>query len=78
MSLADALKEHAPTVKGPTCTVCKLMDNLDPADVATLKEALASPLYTHAGISRALKAEGHLIGAETVSRHRKGDCLGTR
>ena len=78
MSLADALKEHAPTVKGPTCTVCKLMANLDPADRKVLAEALADPSYTHAGISRALKAEGHHISSETVSRHRKGDCLGTR
>lgn len=76
MSLADALKEHAVTVKGPRCTVCSLLDDLEPTDAKILSEALADHAYTHNGISRALRAEGHNITASTLSRHRKGECAG--
>lgn len=76
MSLADALAQHARTLKGPRCTVCQLLKTLDAVDAKILREALADPSFTHNGIARALRAEGHQVGAGTLSRHRKGECLG--
>lgn len=76
MSLADALKTHAPTRKGPMCTVCSLLGQLDKGDRKALDGALADISYTHNGISRALRAEGHNVASQAVSRHRKGECAG--
>lgn len=78
MSLADALKKHAVTVKGPSCRICAVLSTLDKADAVVLNEALADPTYTHAGIMRALRTEGHQVSDSAVARHRKGECLGTR
>lgn len=78
MSLAQALAAESGR-PGPICTVATLLAALPPEDAATLTEALASPLYTSAKIERALRAEGHRIAAQTLGRHRKGECAcGTR
>lgn len=76
MSLADALREHAVTIKGPSCTVCALLKTLDKTDAKILNEALFDPSYTHTGIARALRAEGHNVSSSSLSRHRKGECAG--
>lgn len=76
MTLAAALEQHKPTRKGPRCTMCDLMDTLDKRDIAALTAALADETFTHAAISRALRAEGHKVSAITVGRHRKGECSG--
>lgn len=76
MTLAAALQQHKPTRKGPRCTMCELASELDKRDHAALTAALADESFTHAAISRALKAEGHRISPITVGRHRKGECAG--
>ena len=76
MNLAASLAKHAPTLKGPRCTVCQLLSDLDDANAAVLHAALADANYTHNGIARALRAEGYQVGAGTISRHRKGECVG--
>lgn len=76
MSLAAALEQHRVTRKGPRCTMCDLLDRLDKRDRDALRAALDDACYTHAAISRALRAEGHPIGSLTVARHRKGECAG--
>ena len=76
MTLAAALEQHKPTRKGPRCTMCDLMDILDKRDSTALAAALADETFTHAAISRALRAEGHKVSAITVGRHRKGECSG--
>lgn len=76
MSLADALEQNHVTRKGPCCTLCSLLESLDKADARVLANALSDASYTHNGISRALRAEGHNILPATVSRHRKGECAG--
>ena len=78
MSLAQALAAQV-SKPGPPCTVAVLIEQLPPEDVTVLTDALASPLWTNAKIARALKAEGHGIAAQTLGRHRKGECAcGTR
>jgi repressor of nif and glnA expression len=45
-------------------------------DLDVLKEALESPGFTSRQIASALEAEGYEIRMRSVSRHRRGDCLG--
>lgn len=76
MNLAASLAAHGRTLKGPRCTVCHLLSDLDDGNAKVLRDALADPNYTHNGIARALRAEGYQVGASTISRHRKGECVG--
>ena len=76
VTLANALAQHGHTLKGPRCSVCSLLARIDPTDGKILREALADSSYTHNGIARALRAEGYNVSASTLSRHRKGECLG--
>ena len=73
MSLASALAASQVT-PGPRCTVCTVFDKLSKDDAEALREALADATFTGAGISRALKSEGHNISGSSVMRHRKGEC----
>lgn len=76
MSLSTALdKEREQGInKGPTCTVCELLRTLDADDLAALTDALDDASLAHTQIYRALRAEGYTIKANTVSRHRRGEC----
>ena len=79
MNLADALA-HERTVgirKGPGCTLCHLLTDLDATNSAALAAALEDEDFTHAGIARALRESGHHMSAMTVSRHRRKECRGT-
>ena len=76
MTLSAALAANRKLVKGPTCTICTLMSGLPADDAAALQQAFNDFGFTSAAISRALKAEGHEIHANTVIRHRKGECKG--
>ena len=76
MTLAAALEQAKPTRKGPRCTMCDLVDRLDKRDRDALLAALADESFTHAAISRALRAEGYRRSPLTVARHRKGECAG--
>ena len=76
MSLSDALTAHRKTLKGPVCTVCTLIAGLSADDATALQEALDDVSFTSAGITRALRAEGHDVSAHTLLRHRKKECRG--
>jgi alpha-glucuronidase len=54
--------------------LCQAIPTLDKADREGLLASLSDPAMTAAGISRALRAEGYTIKANTVSRHRRGEC----
>lgn len=73
MSLLQEI-EAVGSARGPVCGVAMMMDDLDPADRADLETAFASVRYRGAAISKALAARGIKIAAETIQRHRRGDC----
>lgn len=75
MSLADSLAREASTSKGPRCSICQLVDNLEPSDQDTLLAAFADARFTGAAITRALRSEGHSVSAQMITRHRKGECV---
>lgn len=76
MPLLDTLTaEKAASRKGPLCGIAVLLDRLDKADRAALLQFLADrDTVTTAVIHRALAAEGHRVGKNTIERHRRGDC----
>jgi hypothetical protein len=76
MSLATALEaEKAAARKGPPCGMSVLLARLDKADATTLVAYLADrDNVTTAVIHRALLAEGHQLGKNTIERHRRGEC----
>ena len=75
MALSDALKAETIKKPGPVCTVCILLTTLAKDDAGALSSALSDFAVTSAAISRALLSEGHRVAANTLSRHRRGDCL---
>lgn len=78
MGLADALRSEQDRgiQKGPRCSVCALYLTLDAADASALDEAMLDKAVATSVIARALKSEGHQIGASTLGRHRNGECRG--
>lgn len=74
-SILEAIAaEQAAFTKGPTCSVGQLLDALPDDERDAVASALADPAHPYTVLSRALGKAGHKIGAETIRRHRKGDC----
>lgn len=61
------------------CKVGALLDTLEPADQATLANALEQPArYPATLLAQALTLEGHPVGPTTVKDHRGHRCRCTR
>jgi hypothetical protein len=78
MSLAAALEATQPKRKGPPCSIGVLLSPNGPLsdeDRATLAAYLADGTFEHSRIVDALTAEGHKVGENAVSRHRRRRCL---
>lgn len=77
MSLLDEIKdEQASSRKGPSCGVCTLLVEMDKSDSADLKAALADTTVYATVIAKALSRRDIRVNASTISRHRKGECMG--
>jgi hypothetical protein len=78
-SFADLLADEiANSRRGPRCTMCGLLENLDDADSSALQKALDDTVVTSAVIMRTLRRQGHPVRDEAIRRHRRGECMGTR
>lgn len=74
-SLADALTyEASATRRGTPCTMGVYLDGLDKTDRAALDGALTNDDVTAAAIARAITSTGTRMAAQTVGRHRAGEC----
>jgi hypothetical protein len=71
MSLLEGLE---PPKKHHSCLVATLLTTLDPADVESLKTALADERRSHTGLANALAKRGIEISRNPVLRHRTGLC----
>ena len=60
------------------CGICWALETLDPTAAAYLQAAIDNASVKAAEIQRALATEGHDVGANTVSRHRRALCAGRR
>lgn len=71
-ALAEALASEQPSRPGYKCKVCRLIEDLPPADAEVLVAYLSDKDKQSAQIARALQKVGHEIKQDTVSRHRRG------
>lgn len=80
MPLSDRLTVEQQTNRRARCSIDILLDDLNDDDRDTLLAAFTDSRIGNAMIARALAAEGYgHIRANTVSRHRQGNCsCGTR
>ena len=51
--------------------VLRVLDKLNPEEVAALESALGDPVFSSEAISRALGTSGHPVGATSVRRYRR-------
>lgn len=79
MGLKDALNtERTRKLKGPSCSVCALLESLpDGDDKDALLAALDDFGMSGEAISRALDEEGVRIQGQTIQRHRRKKCYGS-
>ncbi len=74
MALVDRLSETPRRSTGQPCSVGTLLDAL-PADEAKALEAMMNELgWSAARIFEALSNEGHIVGRQTIGRHRSKSC----
>lgn len=75
MAISDLRNTDVPPLyKGPSCTVCMLLDELPADEAQALRELLADPRWRYSTLAEALKAEGHQVAAHVLSRHGRGQC----
>ena len=74
MKFSEALAdEEERSRKGPLCTLAVITSGLDDTDRKALDDALASNA-ANTLIVRALASIGYRVSAQTLSRHRRGEC----
>jgi len=73
MGLAERIQENNWRAR-PVCTVSRVLEQLTPEDRQALLDALADPTVLLSAIERALRVDGIEIAAQTLGRHRRGDC----
>jgi hypothetical protein len=78
VSLLDEIAA-AGTVRGPQCSVCRLISTLSAEDAADLHVALNDGRFTGAQIARALSKRypDHKIAPMTLNRHKREHGHGT-
>jgi hypothetical protein len=62
-----------PTRRFP-CAVRTLVETLEPKDAAIFKDAVENDEWKSKTLSNALRDRGIVIGDDSISRHRKGQC----
>lgn len=58
----------------PICGYKAVCAVIDESDIKDLDTALNDPTIQAVAIERALRHRGHTISANTIRRHRRGDC----
>jgi hypothetical protein len=77
MPLADRLNNRQPGIQGKPCSVGALIEKLDGAERDALLTMLGTPDdrgWSEGEIYDALVAEGHVVGRQSINRHRGGRC----
>ena len=77
MALSDRLNQRPTSTHGKPCSVGKLLDELDGAELDALQTMLGTPEqrgWAEGEIYDALIAEGYVVGRQSINRHRGGRC----
>lgn len=73
MGLFDEMKEEA-VIKGPPCSVSLMLQEMTDSDRSEFLMACADLSIPGTIIAKVLSRKGFDIKAESLRRHRKGDC----
>lgn len=74
-SLAESLAQLGPARGPERCPIAQLPTKLAREDALALGMALLDANVTAVDLSRVLQANGHLISADAVRRHRRAACM---
>lgn len=73
MALADKVKNKPERIHGLPCSVGALLDEL-PTDEADALQQMLTEGWSQKQIFDALRDEGHVVGQQTINRHRSRSC----
>ena len=73
MGMFEEIKSEA-VVKGPSCTVGIIIEQMPEEERADFLKALADPSIVGTIIARVVQRHGYDIKVEALRRHRKGEC----
>jgi hypothetical protein len=74
MALADRLDQKPRRTPGTPCSVGELEESLAGDEAAAFHSMLYELGWSQERIFEALKAEGHVVGKQTINRHRSRAC----
>ena len=74
MALADRLDQQPRRAPGSPCSVGELEASLAGKEADALHAMLFELGWSQERIFEALKAEGHVVGKQTINRHRSRAC----
>jgi len=74
MALADMLEQSPRRRTGPPCSVGALEEQLAGPEADALHAMMYELGWSQERIFQALKAEGHVVGKQTINRHRSRAC----
>ena len=73
MALADRVKTKPDRAHGLPCSVGALLSGLPDDESAALQQMLTEG-WSQRQIFEALRDEGHVVGQQTINRHRSRSC----
>jgi len=76
VAFKDALAGTRKGRPSTACVLCHLLATMPESEAADVQAALDDTGVQGSQIARALRLEGHKISDWTVTRHRRGDCVG--
>ena len=75
MTISDIRNLDVPAPsKGPSCTVCLLLEELPEDEAQALRDLLSDSRWRYTALAEALRTEGHDVAAYVLSRHGRGQC----
>jgi hypothetical protein len=74
MALADRLENTPARQPGLPCSVGALLDKLPEDEARALNDMMHALGWSARRIYDALEAEGHIVGSQTINRHRSRSC----
>lgn len=74
MALADRLDQPRRRASGSPCSVGELEAALEGREATAFSSMMYELGWSQEKIYAALKAEGHIVGKQTINRHRSRSC----
>ena len=74
MALADRLDQQPRRTTGKPCSVGALEETLEGKESDALHSMMYELGWSQAAIFEALTEEGHVVGEQTINRHRSRGC----